>query len=68
MSDSGLYQRSGVEKWAFASGNRFSREEILNRIGQVFDTVLDQTRKNVHELVWATTPSVEASWSTPITI
>jgi len=26
---------------------RFSGEEIRNRIGQVFETVLDQTRKNV---------------------
>ncbi|MHB1563187.1 MAG: SAM-dependent methyltransferase [Leptospirillum sp.] len=39
---------------------RFSREEIRERIGQVFDTVLDQTRKNVHEFVWTTIPSVEA--------
>lgn len=38
---------------------RFSREEIRNRIDQVFDTVLDQTRKNIHEFVWKTIPSVE---------
>ncbi|MHB1731502.1 MAG: SAM-dependent methyltransferase [Leptospirillum sp.] len=38
---------------------RFSREEIRSRIGQVFDTVLDQTRKNIHEFVWKTIPSVE---------
>ena len=39
---------------------RFSREEIRRRIDQVFDTVLSETRKNVHEFVWGTIPSVEA--------
>ena len=39
---------------------RFSREGIRNRIDQVFETVLDETRKNAHEFVWETIPSVEA--------
>ncbi len=39
---------------------RFSREEIQGRIDQVFETVLDQTRKNAHEFVWKRIPSVEA--------
>jgi len=38
---------------------RFSREEIQGRIDQVFDKVLDQTRKNAHEFVWKMIPSVE---------
>lgn len=38
---------------------RFSREEIRNRIDQVFETVLGETRKNAHEFVWETIPSVE---------
>ena len=38
---------------------RFSREGIRNRIDQVFETVLDETRKNAHEFVWETIPSVE---------
>ena len=38
---------------------RFSREGIRNRIGQIFETVLDETRKNAHEFVWETIPSVE---------
>ena len=39
---------------------RFSREGIRNRIDQVFETVLDETRKNAHEFVWETIPSVKA--------
>ena len=39
---------------------RFSREEIRNRIDQVFETVLGETRKNAHEFVWEMIPSVEA--------
>lgn len=39
---------------------RFSREEIRSRIHQVFDTVLTETRKNAHEFVWGTIPSIEA--------
>ena len=39
---------------------RFSREEIRNRIDQVFETVLGETRKNAHEFVWKTIPSVRA--------
>ncbi len=39
---------------------RFSREEIRDRIDQVFETVLGETRKNAHEFVWETIPSVEA--------
>jgi len=39
---------------------RFSREEIRSRIDQVFETVLGETRKNAHEFVWETIPSVEA--------
>ena len=39
---------------------RYSREEIRNRIDKVFETVLGETRKNVHEFVWKTIPSVEA--------
>ncbi len=39
---------------------RFSREEIRNRIDQIFETVLGETRKNAHEFVWETIPSVEA--------
>ena len=38
---------------------RFSREEIRNRIDQVFENVLGETRKNAHEFVWETIPSVE---------
>ena len=38
---------------------RFSREEIRNRIDQIFETVLGETRKNAHEFVWETIPSVE---------
>ena len=38
---------------------RFSREEIRNRIDQVFEPVLGETRKNAHEFVWETIPSVE---------
>ena len=30
---------------------RFSREEIRDRSDQVFETVLEQTRKNAHEFV-----------------
>ncbi len=37
-----------------------SREEIRNRIDQIFETVLGETRKNAHEFVWETIPSVEA--------
>ena len=39
---------------------RFSREEIRNRIDQIFETVLGETRKNAHEFVWEMIPSVEA--------
>ena len=39
---------------------RFSREEIRSRIDQVFETVLNETRRNAHEFVWETIPSVEA--------
>ena len=39
---------------------RFSREEIRNRIDQVFETVLSETRKNVHEFIWERIPSVES--------
>ncbi|MHB1605034.1 MAG: hypothetical protein ACYCTV_01380 [Leptospirales bacterium] len=39
---------------------RFSREEIMGRIAQVFDRVLEETRKNAHEFVWKTMGSVEA--------
>ena len=39
---------------------RFSGEEIRSRIDQVFETVLDETRKNALEFVWETIPSVEA--------
>lgn len=38
---------------------QFSREEILSRIEKVFETVLNETRKNAHEFVWKTIPSVE---------
>ncbi len=39
---------------------RFSPEEIRNRIDQVFETVLGETRKNAHEFVWGTISSVGA--------
>lgn len=39
---------------------QFSQEEIRSRIDQVFETVLNETRKNAHEFVWETIPSVEA--------
>ena len=39
---------------------RFSKKEIRSRIDQVFETVLDETRRNAHEFVWGTIPSVEA--------
>lgn len=39
---------------------RYSREEIKNRISQVFYTVLEETRKNAHEFVWETIGSVDA--------
>ena len=39
---------------------RFSGEEIRSRIDLVFETVLDETRKNAHEFVWETIASVEA--------
>ncbi len=39
---------------------RFSCGEIRTRIDQVFDTVLSETRKNAHEFVWKTIPSVES--------
>jgi hypothetical protein len=38
---------------------RFPREEIRKRIDQVFETVLDETRKNAHEFVWNSIPSVD---------
>ena len=38
---------------------RFSREEIRSRIDQVFETVLEETRKNAHEFLWTSIPSVE---------
>ncbi len=38
---------------------RYSSGEIRTRIDQVFDTVLEETRKNAHEFVWKNIPSVE---------
>lgn len=38
---------------------QFSRDEIRLRIDRVFDTVLDETRKNAHEFVWTNIRSVE---------
>lgn len=38
---------------------RFSGTEIRERIDQVFETVLDETRKNAHEFLWTSIPSVE---------
>ena len=38
---------------------RFSGEEVQSRIDQVFDTVLNETRKNAHEFVWTTILSVD---------
>jgi len=38
---------------------RFPREEIRKRIDQVFETVLEETRKNAYEFVWNTIPSVD---------
>lgn len=38
---------------------RFSQEGIRERIGQVFGTVLDETRKNAHEFMWTTISSVD---------
>lgn len=38
---------------------RFFGTEIQERIDQVFETVLDKTRKNAHEFLWTSTPSVE---------
>jgi hypothetical protein len=38
---------------------RFHREEIRRRIDEVFGKVLEETRKNAHEFVWRTIPSVD---------
>lgn len=38
---------------------RFSRQGIRERIGQVFETVLEETRKNAHEFMWTSIFSVE---------
>lgn len=38
---------------------RFSGEAIRERIDQVFATILGETRKNAHEFVWTSIPSVE---------
>lgn len=38
---------------------RFSQEGIRERIGQVFETVLDETRKSAHEFIWTTISSVD---------
>ena len=38
---------------------RFSREGIRERIGQVFETVLEETRKNAHEFIWTSITSVD---------
>jgi hypothetical protein len=38
---------------------RFSAEEIRQRIGETFDTVLEQTRENAAEFIWSQIPSVE---------
>lgn len=38
---------------------RFSREGIRERIGQVFETVLEETRKNAHEFMWTSITSVD---------
>ena len=38
---------------------RFSLDEIRERIAQVFETVLGETRKNAHEFLWTSIPSVE---------
>ncbi|MEC4682215.1 MAG: SAM-dependent methyltransferase [Nitrospirota bacterium] len=55
--NSGLTKRGG-EIVSVDPLYRFSREEIRNRIDQVFGTVLDETRKNAHEFVWGAIPSV----------
>ena len=38
---------------------RFSREGIRERIGQVFQTVLEETRKNAHEFMWTSITSID---------
>ena len=38
---------------------RFTADEIRQRIGETFETVLDQTRQNVAEFNWRHIPSVE---------
>jgi hypothetical protein len=38
---------------------RFSAEEIRQRIGETFDTVMEQTRKNADEFIWGHIASVE---------
>jgi SAM-dependent methyltransferase len=38
---------------------RFSAEEIRQRIGETFDTVLEQTRENAAEFIWSQIHSVE---------
>ena len=39
---------------------RFTRTQILERITETRDEVLDQTRRNAHEFVWEEIPSVDA--------
>jgi len=37
----------------------FSAEQIKARIAQTYDTMIEQTRKNLHEFLWTTIRSVE---------
>lgn len=39
---------------------RFSKTQLATRIADVYDQVLDQVHRNLHEFVWDTIPSVEA--------
>ena len=36
-----------------------SAEQIKQRIEETYDTILEQTRKNMHEFIWDSIPSVE---------
>ena len=38
---------------------RFTAEEIRQRIGETFETVMEQTRQNAAEFIWRQIPSVE---------
>jgi len=38
---------------------RFTAEEIRQRIGETFETVMEQTRQNAAEFIWGEIPSVE---------